>query len=90
MRPEFLPAFIESVSDEFLDFDGTQISIVETSHRNKHFVKQYNKSDKQVRKFLKVPKEFSILWMQSEVELQYAAICMNLLKYSDEGVCQSR
>lgn len=90
MRPSYLPELKASVAQEFLNFDGTQISLLETSHRNQHYVKMHESATQQVRDFLKVPKEFSILWMQNEVELQYAAICMNLLDYDGQDKCTQR
>ena len=90
MRAEYLPSLIKSVSDEMLDYQGTKISLFETSHRNKIFVKLNEKCLKQIRNFLKVPKEFSILWFQGEVEFQYALFLMNLLPFDSNGKCTGR
>ena len=90
MRGEFLPELIESVSNDFLNYEGTQISLLETSHRNKFYTKLNNKCNQKIREFLKVPEEFTHLWMIGGVEFQYGAICMNLLDYSPSQVCTSK
>lgn len=87
MRAEFFPEYIKSISDEMLNYQGTKISIFETSHRNKKYVDLNNKCLAQVRKFLNVPKEFSIMWFQGEVEFQYAVFLMNLLPFDSNGKC---
>lgn len=90
MRPTFHKELKNSVADEFLNFDGTKISLLETSHRNQHYVKMHKRATLQVRDFCAVPEEFSIFWMMNEVELQYAAICMNLLDYDENDKCKQR
>ena len=90
MRAEYLPELIKSVSNEMMDYKGTKISIFETSHRNKIFGNLNNKCNDQIRKFLKVPKDFTILWFQGEVEFQYAVFLMNLMPFDSNGKCTAR
>jgi phosphoserine aminotransferase len=90
MRAEYLPSLIESVSDEMLDYRGTKISIFETSHRNKIFAELNDKCFTQIRKYLKVPKEFTIMWFQGEVEFQYAVFLMNLMPFDKSRKCTAR
>jgi phosphoserine aminotransferase len=90
MRAEYLPELIKSVSDEFMDYKGTGISIIETSHRNKYFGDLNDKCFVQLRKFLKVPKDFTIMWFQGEVEFQYAVFLMNMLPFDSNGKCTAK
>ena len=90
MRAEFLPSLVKSVSEEMLDYRGTKISIFETSHRNKIFGTLNDKCFAQIRKFLKVPKEFTIMWFQGEVEFQYAVFLMNTMPFDKNRNCTAR
>lgn len=90
MRAEYLPELIQSVSEEFMDYKGTKISLVETSHRNKVFGDLNDKCFKQIRKFLQVPEEFTIMWFQGEVEFQYAVFLMNMMPFDSSGKCTAR
>ena len=79
MSTQFFKAVNQKIQEEFLDYKGTGISILETSHRNEIYVELHNKANDDVRKYLNVPDDFAILWFQAEKQLQYSAVCLNLL-----------
>ena len=70
---------LEEVRDEFLDFDGTGMSIIETSHRAPAYDAVHMNAMADFRSLASVPDEFSILFLQGGASLQFAQVPMNLL-----------
>ena len=79
MKPQLLQEVKQKIHDDFCNLNGSKISIIEVSHRSKEYDKIHNNAKKQIRDFLQIPSNFDILWFQGERQLQYAAICLNLL-----------
>ena len=80
MAVEFYNECKTKIADELLSFQGTKISILETSHRSKVYEQIHNDANKNIAKLLNIPNDFTVLWFQGERELQYGAICMNLVE----------
>lgn len=80
MSIEFYNECKNRISEELLNFEGTKISILETSHRSKLYEKMHKDANKNLTKLLNIPEDFVILWFQGERELQYGAICLNLVE----------
>uniref|UniRef100_A0A0V0J406 Phosphoserine aminotransferase n=1 Tax=Schistocephalus solidus TaxID=70667 RepID=A0A0V0J406_SCHSO len=68
----------ETIRKEMLDFNGTGLSILETMHRSKPFVKLLETCEKNVRQVLSVPENYKILFLQGGATAQFAAVAMNL------------
>ena len=62
-----------------LNFEGTGMSIMEMSHRNKVYAKVWNNARDGLRKLLGIPEEYQIFFMQGGASLQFSAIPMNFL-----------
>ncbi|VDN14458.1 unnamed protein product [Dibothriocephalus latus] len=54
----------EIIRNEMLDFQGTGLSILETMHRSKQFIKLIETCEKNVRQVLNVPENYKILFLQ--------------------------
>ena len=79
--PATLPlSVLEEVQAELLDFQGSGISMLEHSHRGKHYTEVHNEATALVRELLAVPETHDILWMQGGATGQFALAPMNLLQ----------
>lgn len=78
--PSALPLpVLEKVRDEFLDFQGTGMSIVEISHRSKDFEKTLAKAKENLRKILTIPETYEIIFVGGGASLQFSMVPMNFL-----------
>ena len=70
---------LEEVRDEFLDFDGTGMSIIEASHRGDAYDAVHMEALADFRSLAAIPDDFTILFLQGGASLQFAQVPMNLL-----------
>ena len=78
--PAGLPlAALERAQREFLDFQGTGMSIMEHSHRGKAYDAVHNEAISLVRELLAIPDNYDVLFLQGGASQQFAMIPMNLL-----------
>ncbi len=73
-----LPA-LERARDELCDFAGTGMSIMEHSHRGKHYEAVHNEAIALLRKLLGVGDTHHVLFLQGGASQQFAQVPMNLL-----------
>jgi len=73
-----LPA-IEKAASEFVDYEGAGMSLIEMSHRGKHYDKVHMDALANVRKVFEVPEGYDILFLQGGATLQFAMLPMNFL-----------
>jgi phosphoserine aminotransferase len=79
--PAVLPlAVLEQVREEFTDFRGSGMSVVEISHRSKAFVSVAQEAEALLRELLAVPANYKVLFLQGGATGQFAAIPMNLAR----------
>ena len=74
---------LEETQEEFLDFAGNGMSIIEDSHRGPSYQKIQQDALDSFRRLANVPDDFAILFLQGGATLQFAQTAMNLLS-SDE------
>ncbi len=70
---------LEKAQSEFVDYQGAGMSIIEMSHRGKHYDKVHHEAMASLRELLAIPENFDILLLQGGATLQFAMIPMNLL-----------
>jgi len=70
---------LEKARDEMLSFGGSGMSIMEVSHRSKHFAPVLEAAEKGIRDLLAVPANYRILFLQGGASLQFSMVPMNLL-----------
>jgi len=74
-----LPA-LERARDEFLDFAGSGMSVMEHSHRGKEYEAVHDEAIGLVRELLGVPSSYEVLLLQGGATTLFAQIPMNLLE----------
>jgi phosphoserine aminotransferase len=74
-----LPA-LERARDEFLDFAGSGMSVMEHSHRGKDYEAVHDEAIALVRELLGVPASYEVLLLQGGATSLFAQIPMNLLE----------
>ena len=78
--PAGLPlAALEAAQQEFLDFQGTGMSIMEHSHRGKDYEAVHNEAIALLRELLAIPDGYDVLFLQGGASHQFAMVPMNLL-----------
>lgn len=69
-----------------LSLGGIGMSVMEISHRSKHFALVLESAEKGIRDLLNVPGNYRILFLQGGASLQFSMIPMNFLKRSADYV----
>ena len=78
--PSILPqSVITNASKKLLELDN-ELSILEISHRSNAFSDVMSESISLVRAILKVPSNYSIIFLQGGASLQFCMVALNLLK----------
>lgn len=77
--PSCLPEeVLEECAREMLDCNGTGQSVMEMSHRSSAFEPIIAHAESQVRKLMKVPENYKILFLQGGGSTQFAMVPLNL------------
>lgn len=78
--PAALPLeVLEEVRDEFLDYEGSGMSVCEISHRSEEFDQIINDAVGLVKKLLALPDTFKVLFLQGGASTQFFMVPMNLI-----------
>ncbi len=84
--PSVLPVeVLEELGKEMVDFKGSGLSLVETSHRSAIYDEVHNNALSLFRELLKVPENYRILFLQGGATLQFTMVPMNLM--GNGGTC---
>ncbi|MXZ79918.1 MAG: 3-phosphoserine/phosphohydroxythreonine transaminase [Gammaproteobacteria bacterium] len=70
---------LEEAQKEFVNYHDTGMSLIEMSHRGKHFVEVANDAMRLCMEVFEVPDEFSVLFLQGGAIMQFSMVPMNLL-----------
>jgi len=78
--PAALPLpVLERARDEFVDYQGTGMSLVESSHRGKAYDKVHYEAMGLFKELLGLPDNFKVLFLGGGATMQFSMIPMNLL-----------
>lgn len=78
--PAVLPVpVLAKARDEMLSMNGIGMSVMEISHRSKHFEKILHSAEQGIRDLLRVPDNYKILFLQGGATLQFSMVPMNFL-----------
>ncbi len=78
--PAALPlAALERAREELLDFEGTGMSVMENSHRNKVYEAVHDQALGLLRELLTIPKEYDVVFLQGGASMQFALVPMSFL-----------
>ncbi len=95
--PAALPEpVLRQAADEMLDWRGSGMSVMEMSHRGKHFTQIFEQTEADLRRLLDVPADYHVLFMQGGAIAENAIVPMNMLRgrasadYIDTGAWSQR
>lgn len=78
--PAVLPRpVLEKAREELLDLGGIGMSVMEISHRSKHFEPILAAAEQGIRDLLNVPASYRVLFLQGGASLQFSMIPINFL-----------
>lgn len=78
--PSTLPLeVLQQASEEMADWQGSGMSVMEMSHRGKHYMRIRDEAEADLRVLLAVPENFEILFMQGGASAQNAIVPLNLI-----------
>jgi len=78
--PAALPlTVLEEIQENFLDFQGSGMSITEISHRSRQFDDVVNDAAARTKRLLGLEDKFEVLFVQGGASLQFCMIPMNFL-----------
>ena len=78
--PAVLPLeVLEQARDEMLSLGGSGMSVMEISHRSKHFAPILEGATGGIRELLKIPENYKILFLQGGASLQFSMVPLNFL-----------
>ena len=78
--PAALPlSVLEEIKENFLDFQGSGMSITEISHRSRQFDDVVNDAVARTKRLLGLEDNFEVLFVQGGASLQFCMIPMNFL-----------
>ena len=78
--PAMLPEpVLEQARDEILSLGGSGMSVMEISHRSKHFEQILNDAEQGLRDLLSIPANYRVLFLQGGASTQFAMVPMNFL-----------
>ncbi len=70
---------LERAAADFVDYQGAGMSLIEMSHRGKHYDEVHHQAIANMRELLSIPDTHDVLLLQGGATLQFAMIPMNLL-----------
>ena len=79
--PSILPEYTkQQMAKAVINFAGTDLSLMEISHRSKEFQSVIDEAMALVKELLQVPEGYSVLFLQGGASLQFLMAPFNLLK----------
>jgi phosphoserine aminotransferase len=79
--PATLPeAVLKQVQADMLEWQGTGMSVMEMSHRDKPFMSIAQAAEKDLRELMDIPANYKVLFLQGGATAQFTYIPMNLLR----------
>ncbi|MDF8359481.1 3-phosphoserine/phosphohydroxythreonine transaminase [Achromobacter anxifer] len=78
--PSALPEVVlQQAAAEMLDWHGSGMSVMEMSHRGKHFVQICDEAESDLRDLLGLPADYAVMFMQGGGSGENAIVPMNLM-----------
>lgn len=78
--PAALPLeVLQQAQEQFVDFEGSGMSLMEMSHRGKTYEAVHFEAEKLLRELLAIPEGYQVLFLQGGASTQFAMVPMNLM-----------
>ncbi|MBI5449901.1 MAG: 3-phosphoserine/phosphohydroxythreonine transaminase [Gammaproteobacteria bacterium] len=79
--PAMLPeAAILKAAEQMLDWQGSGMSVMEMSHRDKEFMSIAAQAEADLRELMAIPANYKVLFLQGGASAQFAMVPINLLR----------
>ena len=79
--PAMMPEpVLEEIREEFLNYRGSGMCVMEMSHRSPEFDQIAKEAEKDLRELMGIPDNYKVLFIQGGATLQFSMIPMNLMK----------
>jgi phosphoserine aminotransferase len=79
--PAILPQeVIQNCSEALQNFSGTDLSLIEVSHRSKEFVDVIDEAQRLVKKLMNIGDDYEVMYLQGGASTQFLMVAMNLLE----------
>ncbi len=86
--PAMLPVpVMQRIQEEWFDFQGLGVSVIEVSHRAKQFEKVLLDAQERFRQLTDLPDNYKILFVHGGARMQFSALPMNLAGRSPSKTC---
>ena len=73
-------AVLQQAEQEFLNWNGSGMNVMEMSHRGKEFMSIATQAEADLRSVMNIPDNYKVLFLQGGATAQFTAIPMNLLR----------
>lgn len=84
--PAVLPkAVMREVQEELLSYKGSEMSVMELSHRSSLFQQIISDAETTLRELMDIPDNYHVLFLQGGASTQFAAVPLNLLENKKAG-----
>jgi len=78
--PSVIPVEVfETIQEELLDYQGSGLSLMETSHRAKDFDEVHNATISLIKESMSIPDNYKVLFLGGGATMQFSMIPMNFL-----------
>ena len=78
--PSMLPlSALERAGSEITNYRGSGMSVMEMSHRSKVFLQIFQETQDKLRRIMRVPEGYKILFLQTGASGQFSMIPLNLI-----------
>ncbi|RPA58455.1 3-phosphoserine/phosphohydroxythreonine transaminase [Aerococcus agrisoli] len=79
--PATMPkAVLEQAQAELLNYNGTEMSVMELSHRSSSFINIVERAEQQLRDIMHIPDNYKVLFLQGGGTQQFTQLPLNLAK----------
>lgn len=75
-----VPEVLKQAQEEFLNWHGSGMSVMEMSHRGKEFMGIAAEAEGDLRELMNIPSNYKVLFLQGGASSQFAMVPMNLLR----------
>lgn len=87
--PAMLPIpVMKQIQDEWINWNGMGVSVIEISHRSKEFEALLAENDELIREVADLPDDFEILYTHGGAQMQFSMVPMNLLGLKPGNIAQ--
>jgi len=79
--PSVIPVEVfETIKEEMLDYQGSGLSLMETSHRSNDFDEVHNATISLIKESMSIPDNYKVLFLGGGATMQFSMIPMNFLQ----------